>query len=57
MEKKVTSPVLPGVIISLIIIVISVITYFTGMYLQDWAKYIGFAVLFEKVIQLFLQIF
>jgi hypothetical protein len=45
MEKKVTTPVLAGLIISLILIAESVITYFTGSYLQDWAKYVGFAIL------------
>ena len=50
MEKKVTTPILAGVIISLVIIVLSVITYFTGMYLQDWAKYIGFAILIVGII-------
>ena len=50
MEKKITSPVAAGLIISLVIIAISVITYFTGTYLQTWAKYIGFAALVIGII-------
>jgi uncharacterized protein DUF4199 len=50
MEKKVTTPVLAGLIISLILIAESLITYFTGSYLQDWAKYVGFGILVIGII-------
>jgi type III secretory pathway component EscS len=50
MEKKITTPVLAGIIISLILIVESIIMYLTGLYLQTWAQYIGFAVFVAGII-------
>jgi hypothetical protein len=44
MEKKITTSVLAGIVLSLVLIVESVIVYFTGLYMQSWAKYIGLAI-------------
>ena len=46
MEKKITSPVIAGLVISLMVIVLGLIMYFTGLYLQTWTQYLGFAILF-----------
>ena|ERR1022692_571821 len=50
MEQKVTTPVLAGAIISLILIVESLIVYFTGLYLQDWVQYLAFVILIAGIV-------
>src|SRR5882724_7065927 len=45
MEKKITSPVTVGVVISLILIVLSIVMYFANLYTQTWAQYIGLIIL------------
>jgi amino acid transporter len=39
MEKKITTHVVKGLIISLILIVLGLVTYFTGLYLKNWIQY------------------
>ena len=50
MEKKVTTPVTAGLLISLILIVISLVLYFTGLFTETCAQYCGFVVLVGGVI-------
>lgn len=50
MEKKITSPVNAGLIISLILIVFTLILYFTGLYLQQWTQYFAFAIFVGGII-------
>ncbi|HLX91801.1 MAG TPA: DUF4199 domain-containing protein [Puia sp.] len=45
MKKKITTPVLAGLILSLIVIVSSLVTYFTGIYVESWGYYIGLGIL------------
>lgn len=49
MEKKVTSPVTAGIVLSLILIVLSIVIYFTGLYTQSWGQYAGFVILFGGI--------
>lgn len=44
MEQKPVSAVAVGIIISLVLILISLIVYFTGMFTETWNQYLGFAV-------------
>lgn len=50
MEKKQTSAVMVGLIISLVLIVLSLVLYFTDLYTATWSQYIGFAVLVGGII-------
>ena len=50
MEKKITSPVNAGLIISLILIVIGLVLYFTDLFLEQWTQYIPFAVFVGGII-------
>ena len=45
MEKKINSPVFVGILISLVLIVVSIVSYFTGMYKQSWMQWVGYAIL------------
>src|SRR5690349_17057091 len=49
MEKKVTSSVTMGLLIALIMIVFSLVTYFTGLYTETWAQYAGFFILCASI--------
>lgn len=40
MEKKITSHITKGLIISLILIVLGLVFYFTGLYLETWNQYV-----------------
>ncbi|HET9057048.1 MAG TPA: DUF4199 domain-containing protein [Chitinophagaceae bacterium] len=40
MEKKITSHVTKGLIISLVLIVLGLAFYFTGLYLENWYQYV-----------------
>jgi Protein of unknown function (DUF4199) len=50
MEKKITSPVVAGITISLILIVLSIVTYFTGLYTKTWSQYCGFVILLGGIL-------
>jgi hypothetical protein len=50
MKKKITTPVLAGLILSLIVIVLSLGMYFTGNYLETWAQYVSWAALLVGII-------
>lgn len=50
MEKKPMTAVFAGLILGLIMIVLSLITNFTGMYLQSWNQYVGFAIIVGGII-------
>ncbi len=50
MEKKVTSPVVKGLIISLILIVISLIATFTDQNQSSWAKWVPTLILLGGII-------
>ncbi|HTS42955.1 MAG TPA: DUF4199 domain-containing protein [Puia sp.] len=50
MEKKATPPLVPGIIVSLILIVLSIVIYFSGLYTQTWSQYLGFAILVAGII-------
>jgi drug/metabolite transporter (DMT)-like permease len=50
MEKKITSPVTVGLILSLILIVFSIVMYLTGLYTQTWGQYAGFVLLFAGIV-------
>lgn len=50
MEKKITSPVNAGIIISLILIVLTLVLYFTNLYTQQWSQYIGFVIFLGGII-------
>jgi type III secretory pathway component EscS len=45
MEKKVSTPVTVGIILSLVIIVWSIVVYLTGLYMQTWSQYVGLVIL------------
>ena len=45
MEKKVSTPVTVGTVLSLIIIVWSIVVYLTGLYMQTWSQYVGLVIL------------
>jgi len=49
MEKKITSPVTVGIVLSLILVVLSIVIYLTGLFTQSWAQYLGFVILFVGV--------
>jgi drug/metabolite transporter (DMT)-like permease len=49
MEKKISSPVTVGIVLSLILVVFTVVTYLTGLYTQSWAQYAGLVILFVGV--------
>jgi hypothetical protein len=50
MEKKQTTAVTAGIILALILIVLALVTYFTGMYMQSWSQYIGFVIIVGGII-------
>lgn len=50
MEKKPTSSATMGLLIALVLIVISLVTYFADLYMQTWAQYIGFVLLFGGIL-------
>lgn len=50
MEKKVTSSVMMGLMVALVLIVISLVTYFTGVYTESWNQYLGFVILFAAIL-------
>ncbi len=50
MEKKITSAVSFGVVLGLIMVVCSVILYFSGLYLKSWSQYIGLAIMVLGII-------
>jgi len=50
MEKKPMTAVTIGLILSLILIVLSLIINFTGMYLQSWHQYVGFVIIVGGII-------
>jgi len=50
MQPKVTSPATKGIFISLILIVYSLVTYFTGQTLNDNLKWLGTAIFFVAII-------
>jgi len=50
MEKKVTSHLIKGIIIGLILIVFSLAVYFLELYSQQWIQYIGFVILCAGII-------
>ena len=50
MEKKATSPIVPAIIVSLILIVLTIVIYFSGLYAQNWSQYVGFAILVVGII-------
>jgi hypothetical protein len=50
MEKKATSSTTMGLLVGLILIVCSLVIYFTGLYTETWAQYIGFVLLFGGII-------
>lgn len=50
MEKKITSHVTKGLIISLILIVIGLAFYFSGLYLENWAQYIVLVIYIAAII-------
>jgi len=50
MEKKITSPITVGIVVSLILIILSIVIYFAGLYTQNWAQYVGFAILFVGIL-------
>lgn len=50
MEKKATSSVVMGLLITLVLIVISLVMYFTDLYMETWNQYLGFVILFAGVI-------
>ena len=50
MKKKVTTPVVAGIVVSLILIVLNIVLYFTGAYLQKWTQYFGGAVMLGGII-------
>lgn len=45
MERKPTSAVAAGAVISLVLVIIALVTYFTGLYTQTWAQYVALVVL------------
>ncbi|MBS1599910.1 MAG: DUF4199 domain-containing protein [Bacteroidetes bacterium] len=50
MKKKISSPVTVGIVLSLILVVLSIVIYFAGLYTQTWGQYIGFVILFAGVL-------
>ena len=50
MEKKATSTVIIGLVISLILIVISLVIYFTGMYTESWIQYLTSCIFLGAII-------
>jgi hypothetical protein len=50
MEKKITSPVLAGIVVSLILIVYNIVVYLTGLYTQKWCQYLGLVLLLGGII-------
>lgn len=50
MEKKVTSSVMMAVMITLLLIVVHLLTYFTDLWRQMWAAYAGFGLFFIAII-------
>ena len=45
MEKKPLSPVQAGLLIAIVMIIISLVTYLTGMYTQQWPGYVSYLLL------------
>jgi hypothetical protein len=45
MEKKVSTPVTVGIVLSLVIIVWSIVVYLTGLYMQTWSQYVGLVIM------------
>lgn len=50
MEKKQTSSLVAGLVISLILVVLSLVIYFTKLYTKTWIQYIGSVILFAGVL-------
>ncbi|MBI2730199.1 MAG: DUF4199 domain-containing protein [Sphingobacteriales bacterium] len=50
MEKKITSHVTKGLIISLILIVLGLAFYFTGLYLETWNQYVVMLIYIAAII-------
>jgi hypothetical protein len=50
MEKKPTSSTTMGLLVGLILIVCSLVIYFTSLYTETWAQYIGFVLLFGGIL-------
>ena len=50
MEKKISSPVTVGIILSLILIVLSIVIYLAGLYTKTWANYVGLVILFAGIV-------
>jgi hypothetical protein len=50
MEKKPTSSAVMGLLVGLILIVCSLVIYFTQLYLETWGQYIGFVLLFGVIL-------
>ncbi len=50
MEKEITSHIVKGVIITLILIVFGLVTYFTGTYMNKAIQYIQYVILFGGII-------
>ncbi len=50
METKQITAVTVGLIISLALIIISLVVYFSGMYMESWSQYFGFVVIVGGII-------
>ncbi len=50
MEKKVTSHLAKGVVISMILIILSLVIYLMELYRMQWLQYVGFLILFAGII-------
>ncbi len=50
MEKEITTHIVKGVIITLILIVFGLVTYFTGTYMNKAVQYIQYVILFAGII-------
>jgi len=50
MEKKTTSPVVAGLLISAVLIVFGLIMYFTKLYTETWNQYVGMVLICGGII-------
>lgn len=50
MQKKQTTSVVAGLIISLFLVIISLVVYFADLFTETWAQYIGMVILFGGII-------
>ena len=50
MEKKVLSPVQAGLLIAIVMILFSLITYLTGLFTQSWVGYVSYLLLCVMII-------